>query len=65
MLQAVNVDNQAHRFAQLVNTETDSLIANERVQDCLEKAKEARKKIVRYVQVGRDAMCPLAGRLKI
>ncbi|GJE85873.1 hypothetical protein PsYK624_019520 [Phanerochaete sordida] len=35
----------------LVNTEHDSLLTNERVQECLEKAKVARKQIVRYVQL--------------
>ncbi|KAJ3523810.1 hypothetical protein NM688_g8663 [Phlebia brevispora] len=35
----------------LVNTEHDSLQANERVQECLEKAKISRKQIVRYVQL--------------
>ncbi|EKM61364.1 uncharacterized protein PHACADRAFT_168806 [Phanerochaete carnosa HHB-10118-sp] len=35
----------------LVNTEHDSLTTNERVQECLEKAKLARKEIVRYVQL--------------
>lgn len=35
----------------LVNPDTDSLQTNERVQDCLEKAKLARKPIVRYIQL--------------
>ncbi|CAL1694031.1 unnamed protein product [Somion occarium] len=35
----------------LVNTEHDSLQANERVQECLQNAKVARKQIVRYVQL--------------
>ncbi|KAK1228509.1 hypothetical protein PQX77_008449 [Marasmius sp. AFHP31] len=35
----------------LVNTEKESLEANERVQTCLEAAKQARKIIVRYVQL--------------
>ncbi|PCH34015.1 hypothetical protein WOLCODRAFT_135449 [Wolfiporia cocos MD-104 SS10] len=35
----------------LVNTEHDSVQTNERVQECLEKAKAARKQIVRYVQL--------------
>ncbi|KAH9937331.1 uncharacterized protein B0H18DRAFT_1113185 [Fomitopsis serialis] len=35
----------------LVNTETDSVQSNERVQECLGKAKLARKQIVRYVQL--------------
>ncbi|KAI0308191.1 hypothetical protein B0F90DRAFT_1621443 [Multifurca ochricompacta] len=34
----------------LVNTENDSLLTNERVQECLVKAKQARKLIVRYIQ---------------
>ncbi|KAH9835907.1 uncharacterized protein C8Q71DRAFT_858740 [Rhodofomes roseus] len=35
----------------LVNTETDSVQSNERVQECLGKAKIARKQIVRYIQL--------------
>ncbi|KAI0322186.1 hypothetical protein OF83DRAFT_20841 [Amylostereum chailletii] len=35
----------------LVNTEHDSLLTNERVQECLTKAKLARKPIVRYIQL--------------
>ncbi|KIP10112.1 hypothetical protein PHLGIDRAFT_125773 [Phlebiopsis gigantea 11061_1 CR5-6] len=35
----------------LVNTEHDSLVTNERVQECLQKAKLSRKQIVRYVQL--------------
>ena len=35
----------------LVNAETDSLQANERVQECLAKAKLSRKPIVRYTQL--------------
>lgn len=35
----------------LVNTETDSVQSNERVQECLGKAKLARKQIVRYIQL--------------
>ncbi|KAI0347677.1 hypothetical protein BDW22DRAFT_1364863 [Trametopsis cervina] len=35
----------------LVNTENDSLTTNERVQECLQKAKVSRKQIVRYVQL--------------
>ncbi|KAK0455974.1 hypothetical protein EV421DRAFT_1895243 [Armillaria borealis] len=35
----------------LVNRETDSLQTNERVQECLSKAKLARKQIVRYIQL--------------
>ncbi|KAJ3489580.1 hypothetical protein NLI96_g2021 [Meripilus lineatus] len=35
----------------LVNTEHDSLQENERVQECLEAAKLARKQIVRYIQM--------------
>src|SRR6202050_5427261 len=35
----------------LVNAETDSLQANERVQECLGKAKLCRKPIVRYTQL--------------
>ncbi|THH19050.1 hypothetical protein EW146_g2057 [Bondarzewia mesenterica] len=38
----------------LVNTEHDSLQANARVQECLEKAKQARKQIVRYIQLVED-----------
>ncbi|KAK0198930.1 hypothetical protein F5146DRAFT_113247 [Armillaria mellea] len=35
----------------LVNRETDSLQTNERVQECLSRAKLARKQIVRYIQL--------------
>ncbi|KAK0208837.1 hypothetical protein DFS33DRAFT_1414243 [Desarmillaria ectypa] len=35
----------------LVNRETDNLQTNERVQECLSKAKLARKQIVRYIQL--------------
>lgn len=38
---------------QLVNTQQESLEANERVQECLAKVKQVRKQIVRYVQVNR------------
>lgn len=34
-----------------MNTEHDSLQTNERVQECLQNAKLARKQIVRYIQV--------------
>ena len=37
---------------QLVNTEKESLQENVRVQECLAKAKQVRKSIVRYIQVG-------------
>ncbi|CAA7265956.1 unnamed protein product [Cyclocybe aegerita] len=35
----------------LVNLQTDSLLTNERVQECLTKAKQARKPVVRYIQL--------------
>ncbi|KAF8913074.1 hypothetical protein CPB84DRAFT_1820537 [Gymnopilus junonius] len=35
----------------LVNRATDSLSTNERVQECLAKAKQARKPVVRYIQL--------------
>ncbi|KAJ7751264.1 hypothetical protein DFH07DRAFT_826709 [Mycena maculata] len=35
----------------LVNQETDSLLTNPRVQECLAKAKQARKPVVRYIQL--------------
>ncbi|KDR85416.1 hypothetical protein GALMADRAFT_234278 [Galerina marginata CBS 339.88] len=35
----------------LVNLATDSLETNERVQECLAKAKQARKPVVRYIQL--------------
>lgn len=35
----------------LVNPETDSLQTNDRVQECLSKAKLCRKPIVRYIQL--------------
>ncbi len=40
-----------------MNTEHDSLQTNERVLDCLQKAKVARKQIVRYVQVRTHIHC--------
>ncbi|KAI0068178.1 hypothetical protein BV25DRAFT_528861 [Artomyces pyxidatus] len=38
----------------LVNTEHDSLLTNERVQECLVKTKQFRKPIVRYIQLVED-----------
>ncbi|KAI0275053.1 hypothetical protein BC834DRAFT_27905 [Gloeopeniophorella convolvens] len=38
----------------LVNTENDSLTTNERVQECLTRAKQSRKPIVRYIQLVED-----------
>jgi len=38
----------------LVNTENDSLVSNERVQECLIRAKQTRKVIVRYIQLVED-----------
>jgi len=38
----------------LVNTENDSLLTNNRVQECLAKAKQTRKVIVRYIQLVED-----------
>jgi hypothetical protein len=38
----------------LVNTESDSLVSNERVQECLMRAKQARKVIIRYIQLVED-----------
>lgn len=35
----------------LVNTQQESLESNERVQECLDKVKQVRKQIVRYVQL--------------
>ncbi|KAJ6575345.1 hypothetical protein B0H19DRAFT_1128244 [Mycena capillaripes] len=35
----------------LVNQEKESLLSNERVQECLAKAKQARKPVVRYIQL--------------
>lgn len=34
-----------------MNRETDSILTNERVQECLATAKQARKQIVRYIQL--------------
>ena len=34
----------------LVNTENDNLLTNERVQECLVRAKQTRKVIIRYIQ---------------
>jgi hypothetical protein len=39
-----------HVLLKLVNTESDSLVSNERVQECLVRAKQTRKVIVRYIQ---------------
>lgn len=36
---------------QLVNREKESVTTNERVQDCLEKAKSTRKLLIRYIQL--------------
>lgn len=38
----------------LVNTENDSLLTNDRVQECLAKVKQTRKVIVRYIQLVED-----------
>lgn len=38
-------------YPQLVNRGTDSLQTNDRVQECLINAKQARKAVVRYIQV--------------
>jgi hypothetical protein len=35
----------------LVNGEKESVVSNERVQECLGKARAVRKLIVRYIQV--------------
>ena len=35
----------------LVNGEKESILSNERVQECLGKARAVRKPIVRYIQV--------------
>ncbi|KAI8990560.1 hypothetical protein BD414DRAFT_438281 [Trametes punicea] len=42
----------------LVNTEQERLETNERVQECLTKVKQARKQIVRYIQVGHEGAKP-------
>jgi anion-transporting ArsA/GET3 family ATPase len=38
-----------------VNPEHESIQSNERVLECLEKAKQARKRVVRYIQVCRSS----------
>lgn len=38
-------------YHKLVNREKESLLTNERVQECLATAKQARKQLVRYIQV--------------
>ncbi|KAF8349692.1 hypothetical protein F5887DRAFT_1069969 [Amanita rubescens] len=38
----------------LVNTQSESIRDNERVQECLENAKQARKSVVRYIQLVED-----------
>ncbi|KAH9178734.1 hypothetical protein EDB89DRAFT_2217836 [Lactarius sanguifluus] len=43
-----------HARSKLVNTENDSLLTNERVQECLLKAKQSRKTIIRYIQLVED-----------
>ncbi|OBZ68405.1 Protein lsb5 [Grifola frondosa] len=48
---ATQASNNLVNAMTLVNTEHDSLEANERVQECLTKAKQSRKQIVRYVQL--------------
>ncbi|PSS29581.1 hypothetical protein PHLCEN_2v2729 [Hermanssonia centrifuga] len=48
---ATTATNNLVNAITLVNTEHDSLQTNERVLDCLQKAKVARKQIVRYVQL--------------
>ncbi|KAN0133242.1 hypothetical protein V8E53_008966 [Lactarius tabidus] len=52
-----NASSAANNLANaitLVNTENDSLLTNERVQECLLKAKQSRKTIVRYIQSVED-----------
>ncbi|KAF8274106.1 hypothetical protein EI94DRAFT_1825824 [Lactarius quietus] len=52
-----NASSAANNLANaitLVNTENDSLLTNERVQECLLKAKQSRKIIVRYIQSVED-----------
>ncbi|KAF8641028.1 hypothetical protein AX17_000673 [Amanita inopinata Kibby_2008] len=38
----------------LVNPENDSLLKNERVQECLSRAKQTKKSLVRYIQLVED-----------
>jgi len=38
----------------LVNTQSESIQDNERVRECLERAKQARKSVVRYIQLVED-----------
>ncbi|KAG6862158.1 hypothetical protein C0995_004240 [Termitomyces sp. Mi166 len=45
-----NLGNQ-FVFEKLVNPQTDDIRTNERVQECLEKARQARKVVIRYTQL--------------
>lgn len=48
---ATSASNNLVNAITLVNTDHDSLVTNERVQDCLLKVKQIRKPIVRYIQL--------------
>ncbi|KZV74864.1 hypothetical protein PENSPDRAFT_647638 [Peniophora sp. CONT] len=48
---ATSASNNLVNAITLVNTDHDSLVTNERVQDCLNKVKQIRKPIVRYIQL--------------
>jgi hypothetical protein len=51
IVEASQASSNLHNAITLVNLATDSLEDNERVQECLAKAKLARKQVVRYIQV--------------
>ncbi|RDB29003.1 Protein lsb5 [Hypsizygus marmoreus] len=51
IVDASQATSNLHNAITLVNPETDSLKSNERVQECLTKAKQARKPVVRYIQL--------------
>ncbi|KAJ7109990.1 hypothetical protein C8R44DRAFT_269371 [Mycena epipterygia] len=51
IVEASQASNNLVNAITLVNQEKDSLLSNERVQECLAKAKQARKPVVRYIQL--------------
>ncbi|KAJ7631181.1 hypothetical protein FB45DRAFT_559037 [Roridomyces roridus] len=51
ILEASQASSNLVNAITLVNQEKDSLLTNERVQECLAKAKQARKPVVRYIQL--------------
>ncbi|KAF8973631.1 hypothetical protein BDZ97DRAFT_381722 [Flammula alnicola] len=51
IVEASQASSNLHNAITLVNLATDKLETNERVQECLAKAKQARKPVVRYIQL--------------